>query len=229
MTKDHLIVMVFFVVTFASLQSWSDTYPWQKSKRGVEPVNNELYQEECGACHFAYQPGLLPERSWRKMMSQEALVDHFGEDVSFEDEAVLNKLTTYLIEGASDKTSYSRSKKILRSIRPNQTPLRISKTPYIVRKHREISDYLIEQKTVGSLANCSACHNGAERGDFDDDSVTIPDVKAGLIRDELDSQPDGFKGVIQSTGESYQIVTTRVRNKGFYRKLCRVVEILYQT
>ena len=224
MNRDHWIVIVFFAFVFTSLQSWSDSYPWNVSKRGVEPVNNELYQEECGACHFAYQPGLLPERSWVKIMSNKSLLDHFGEDVSFEDKGVLNELVSYLKNNASDKSSYSRSRKILRSIGSNETPMRVSETTYIVRKHREISDHLIEQEVVGSLANCSACHNGAERGDFDDDSVTIPDVKAGLIRNELDSQPDGFKGVIKSTGEDYKIVTTRVQNKGSYEKLCRVVE-----
>ena len=36
---------------------------------GVAPVENPQYLEECGSCHFPYQPGLLPARSWTKVMA----------------------------------------------------------------------------------------------------------------------------------------------------------------
>ncbi len=49
---------------------------------GVRAVDNPLYAAECGGCHFAYQPGLLPEASWRKMMG--SLADHFGENAELE-------------------------------------------------------------------------------------------------------------------------------------------------
>ena len=29
----------------------------------VKPVTDKRYLKECGECHFAYQPGLLPARS----------------------------------------------------------------------------------------------------------------------------------------------------------------------
>ena len=35
-----------------------------------------LYIEECGACHLAYPPGLLPVQSWRGIMSD--LEDHLA-------------------------------------------------------------------------------------------------------------------------------------------------------
>jgi mono/diheme cytochrome c family protein len=28
-----------------------------------------LYKQECAACHMAYPPGLLPARSWTRIMS----------------------------------------------------------------------------------------------------------------------------------------------------------------
>ncbi|MDH5218993.1 MAG: diheme cytochrome c, partial [Gammaproteobacteria bacterium] len=46
--------------------------------RDVAVVTDSLYKEECSACHMAYQPGLLPARSWEKMMDN--LADHFGEN-----------------------------------------------------------------------------------------------------------------------------------------------------
>ncbi|HPQ24397.1 MAG TPA: cytochrome C, partial [Gammaproteobacteria bacterium] len=45
---------------------------------GVAPVDNPLYLQECGSCHFAYQPGLLPARSWNNLMG--GLENHFGEN-----------------------------------------------------------------------------------------------------------------------------------------------------
>ncbi|HHL31474.1 MAG TPA: hypothetical protein ENJ41_02735 [Oceanospirillales bacterium] len=41
-------------------------------------MNNANYTEECGGCHFAYQPGLLPEKSWLKIMTD--LQNHFDEN-----------------------------------------------------------------------------------------------------------------------------------------------------
>ncbi|MCW9089130.1 MAG: diheme cytochrome c, partial [Gammaproteobacteria bacterium] len=37
-----------------------DDWGWSRRAPDVAPVKNELYQSECGSCHFAYQPGLLP-------------------------------------------------------------------------------------------------------------------------------------------------------------------------
>ncbi|MEW8382726.1 MAG: hypothetical protein AB2704_12810, partial [Candidatus Thiodiazotropha taylori] len=35
----------------------------------VEGEDSSRYREECGSCHFPYQPGFLPEASWRLVMS----------------------------------------------------------------------------------------------------------------------------------------------------------------
>ena len=37
----------------------------------------QKYQEECGACHFAYDARFLPARSWEKIMA--TLDKHFNE------------------------------------------------------------------------------------------------------------------------------------------------------
>ena len=36
---------------------------------------NPTYAEECGSCHLAYPPGLLPAASWAKLMA--GLRQHF--------------------------------------------------------------------------------------------------------------------------------------------------------
>ena len=48
---------------------------------GASAMNNPLYKQECGSCHFAYPPSFLPARSWEKIMKN--LSDHFGENAEF--------------------------------------------------------------------------------------------------------------------------------------------------
>ena len=54
------------------------------SKRGLGTVDNPTYKEQCGACHFAYQPALLPSGSWHKILS--SLDYHNGEEIVIEEE-----------------------------------------------------------------------------------------------------------------------------------------------
>ena len=44
------------------------------------PIKDAVVLKECGACHMAFQPQMLPKRSWGKIMSE--LPNHFGEDAS---------------------------------------------------------------------------------------------------------------------------------------------------
>ncbi|MDX8394828.1 MAG: diheme cytochrome c [Mariprofundaceae bacterium] len=149
---------------------WGGTF---KRASTVPVVSNSLYKTECSACHFAYQPGWLPARSWSKMMLN--LEDHFGEN------AELTKrdndlITAYLVAEAADNRRNRKSKKILRSIRADAAPLRISTLPYILRKHDEIPHkrLILDNAKVGSAANCIACHTGAEKGQFNEHGVNIP-------------------------------------------------------
>jgi hypothetical protein len=48
------------------------------TRPGVLPVNNANYDEECGSCHMAYSPGLLPKKSWMKVMGN--LEEHYGDN-----------------------------------------------------------------------------------------------------------------------------------------------------
>ncbi|WP_372742464.1 hypothetical protein [Neptunomonas sp.] len=44
-----------------------------------------------------------------------------------------------------------------------------------MRKHDEIPDRLVEgNPDVGSFSNCNVCHEGAAKGDFDEDRAIIP-------------------------------------------------------
>ena len=145
-----------------------------KHGRNHEPhlgaVTNQTYAEKCGACHFAYQPGLLPSGSWAKILSN--LKDHFGEAVDID--AVSKKVIgKYLMGNAAETSGAKRSHKIVRSLK-GETPSRITEIPYIRHKHQDLSPEVFARKSVGSLSNCLACHKTADQGFYEDDDVVIP-------------------------------------------------------
>ena|SRR5574344_538645 len=137
----------------------------------IKPVNNEIYKNECGSCHFAYPAGLLPSSAWNKMMSN--LSNHFGDDASV-DKKTFQTLSSYLNENSAEKSmNYKRSRKIVENLN-GTIPDSISKMPYIKKKHKEIKENLITQKEVKGLFNCTACHKNAEKGIFSEEDVNIP-------------------------------------------------------
>ncbi len=129
---------------------------------GIRAVTNETVKNECSACHMAYPPGLLPQRSWQALMGD--LANHFGEDASL-DEPVRKEIEDYLVANAADAGGRS-----IRGLKADQTPLRISELPWFTREHG--SKLIARAKSnpkIGSISNCAGCHRGAEQGYFEDD------------------------------------------------------------
>ena len=142
------------------------------NQAGVAPVENSHYLEECGSCHFPYQPGLLPARSWSKLMT--GLDDHFGENAELPAEDA-KLIEGYLVKNAADKSSYKRSQKIMRNMPPTDTPLRISETRYFIKKHDELSRRMVQDNPqVRSFSNCGSCHTQAAKGSFEENEIKIP-------------------------------------------------------
>ena len=136
----------------------------------MKPVTNQTYRETCGECHFAYQPELLPSASWLKILNQ--LDDHFGEEIDADPDTI-KTISDYLKTNGAENSSAKRSKKIMKCL-GNQAPMRITDIPYIRRKHHELDPAVFKRESIGSLANCTACHITAEKGIYDDDDVKIP-------------------------------------------------------
>ena len=92
------------------------------------------------------------------------LPNHFGEDASLDEES-RQLIEDYLATHAAD--SGNRTSRFLRSI-AGKTPLKITELRWWVDEHEdEVSRRA--WKKAGSRSNCTACHKGAERGNFDDD------------------------------------------------------------
>jgi hypothetical protein len=120
------------------------------------------YQKECSSCHMAYPAGLLPAGSWQHLMG--SLGKHFGSDASL-DAASANAITQYLTSQAG---TYKRVSEM-----PPQD--RITESNWFQRKHnKHVSPGTFARASIGGPANCAACHQGAEQGDFNEHSVRIP-------------------------------------------------------
>ncbi|MBI4665538.1 MAG: diheme cytochrome c [Nitrospinae bacterium] len=149
----------------------------RKNMRGAHDVartTSGLYKRECGSCHFAYQPGLLPVESWRKVM--DGLTDHFGEDAELPPEEA-KAIMKYLADNASDKSEYKTSVRITKSLRGKEPLLRISQTPYFTHEHDEIPRKFYSPGTkVKSLSHCNRCHVQADEGSYNEHEVNIPGV-----------------------------------------------------
>jgi hypothetical protein len=55
-------------------RAWSSRRPAQYLQDPKYP----LYKDECGSCHFAYPPTMLPAASWERVMA--GLGAHFGDN-----------------------------------------------------------------------------------------------------------------------------------------------------
>lgn len=140
-------------------------------KSGVAPVSNDTYAKECGACHYAYPPGLMTAASWNKLFSD--LSNHFGENAELPADTA-KALTDYATANAADKSDYRLAQKIARSA-GKTAPTRISEIPYIAREHREIMGrYVKNNPKVGSLSKCQLCHTDAHKGTFTERAINIP-------------------------------------------------------
>jgi len=147
--------------------SWGDGSP-----PTFPPVSNKTAATECSACHMAYPAGLLPARSWARMMRE--LDNHFGEDASLSPEETLT-ISRYLQDNAADSArANDRMRRIAGGIASNAAPLRFTETAYFGYLHDEVPAYVWKRAKIGSRANCIACHTRAETGSFVEREIKIP-------------------------------------------------------
>lgn len=115
------------------------------------------YQAECGSCHLAFPPRMLPAASWQRLMG--SLDDHFGQNAEV-DAATRTKLSAFLASAAGPAR--------------RDAPLRITETSWWVHEHDEIAPSVYKRKAIVTPANCGACHTKADQGDFRERGVKIP-------------------------------------------------------
>ena len=138
---------------------------------GPKLADNAQWRDECGSCHLAFHPSLLPGRSWARLMNEQQ--QHFGADLAL-DAPTTAALLSFMSDNSADQRKTEPATKIDLSLKADATPLRITETPYWVKKHRDIAaaDWLSPQ--VKSKTNCAACHQDAEAGTFEDAAMRLP-------------------------------------------------------
>ena len=144
----HLIRSAVAASWLAAVPVWADSY-----KGPTPPV---VYTQECGGCHLAFPPNLLPKASWQRVMN--GLDKHYGSDASL-DNAPQKQIDTWLhTHGGQGKRARDR----------------ITRSAWFERKHREVSVATFKRASIKSPANCAACHGDAAQGDVEGDLVRIP-------------------------------------------------------
>jgi mono/diheme cytochrome c family protein len=124
------------------------------------PATASTYQEECGSCHTAYPARFLKPADWTTVLG--TLDRHYGADATL-DAAALSAVARHLGVGAPPANA------------PVTSALpRITGSGWFVHEHDEIPAATFKSPAVRSAANCSACHTGADRGDFDEHSIRMP-------------------------------------------------------
>jgi len=123
-------------------------------------ATDPVWKEECGSCHIAYPPRLLPASSWKQIMS--GLDRHFGSDASL-DRKTADRIAAFLERNAGRERASRKS-----------PTLRITDTRWFRHEHDEVSARTWQNPKVKSASNCEACHVGAANGDFNEHRVRIP-------------------------------------------------------
>jgi cytochrome b len=165
-----VVLLVLLAGGAVGILQWLSRFPPPHSLRTLSP--NPTYQQECGACHYALNPSLLPASSWAGLMT--SLGEHFGEDASL-DGPTTRQIAAWLVENAAE-TFDTESANRFRVVAP-EDPYRVSSTPYWVRKHASIAPEVFRRRSVLSKVNCHACHRDATSGRFDDQAIAIPEEK----------------------------------------------------
>lgn len=167
--------------------------------KAAAPRPRDTYQRECGDCHVAYPPRLLPAADWRRIVG--TLDRHFGVDASL-DAATSASIAAWLESnagrargggededeegehegGRGSERDHEReaTPRLPRSAAPTSTstaqpPLpRISTSPWFRREHDEIAASTWKRPAIGSAARCEACHTDAAQGRFSERAIRIP-------------------------------------------------------
>lgn len=114
---------------------------------------NDRWKAECGSCHIAYPPQLLPAPAWQRLIA--GLDRHFGTDASVEP-GVAAEIGDFL----------QRHSGTGKRVAGSGESLRITQTPWFVREHRKVS--------AKNPAGCESCHTTAAEGDFRERNIRLP-------------------------------------------------------
>ncbi len=165
--------------------------PKSYTNGGFAPVTDAKYQSECGTCHFAYLPGMLPARSWDALLTKSN--EHFGETLSLDPES-LRHIRDFLTTNAADRSDFLGSKQLLYRLSDQSTPLRITSLPMFKNYHFSVLNKMrlvaglysvrdLSRDARKGVLNCNTCHERAAAGSFAQREIIIrgaPSTPTGI-------------------------------------------------
>lgn len=138
-----------------------------QAARQAPLASDKTWTSECGGCHLAYHPSLLPERSWSKLFATQG--SHFGEDLALEG-ATLEHLEDFAVSHAAERLDSPVAWKMATTIEPDAAPVRITETAYWRERHERLDE--ATWKRV-HRSDCGACHKDAVRGTFAPGAIEV--------------------------------------------------------
>jgi cytochrome c553 len=156
-------ISLFVAATLAASTALADRMP-------VPTDAPPAFKAECGSCHLAFPPALLAANDWRQVMGN--LDKHYGDNAAL-DEKTRRQIEDFLVRnaGSGRRTEGASS--------AGAVPPRLTLTYWFVRKHDEVPRAVWKDKSVGSAANCAACHPRAEAGSFSEREIRMPGAAGG--------------------------------------------------
>jgi hypothetical protein len=154
-----LAIGVYPLSSQADAQTNGDMEWSYNRKSGVTAVEFQQYAELCGRCHFAFQPGLLPARSWEKIMTTTDA--HFGENLKLTS-VEKRTMTRYVLDNSAGHVNDDISYKILKSLNADPSVTQITMTPYFVKVHQKLESVT----KMKSMVQCDTCHQDAKQGKY---------------------------------------------------------------
>jgi hypothetical protein len=173
------VLLLLFTGSVEAAHGYYD--PTAYPKGGFAPAADAKYQSECGACHFAFLPGLLPARSWDALLKKPD--EHFGETLSLDPE-MLRHIRDYLTANAGDRSDFTGPKQFFHRMSDESTPLRITSLRMFKHYHssvlfkmglapglNNVRDFTPQARKA--LLDCSSCHDKAAAGSFAQKEIII--------------------------------------------------------
>ena len=173
------VLLLLFTGSVEAAHGYYD--PTAYPKGGFAPVTDAKYQSECGGCHFAYLPGLLPARSWEALLKKPN--EHFGETLSLDPET-LQHLRDYLTANAGDRSDFAGAQQFFHRMSEESTPLRITSLRMFKHYHSSVLYKMglapglnnvreLTPPARKAMLDCGSCHQRAAAGSFAQKEIII--------------------------------------------------------
>ena len=149
-----------FVLLVSAAAGLCTAPAWADGDRSSRVPPLPAYVQECGSCHVAFPPGLLPASSWQRLMA--GLGRHFGSDASL-DAASAAAIGAWLQAHAGS------GKRATEAPRDD----RLTQGAWFQREHREVRSRF-GSSAIKSASDCAACHTRAVDGSYREREIRLP-------------------------------------------------------